>query len=99
MRSAMNRRLATGLWVAIAVCSPSLVRAQGGAPAIADRVLARMWTLGMDSSHVWDLSQALFDSIGPRLTGTPQGNQASDWVIAKYKAWGIDGRREQYGTW
>jgi hypothetical protein len=64
-----------------------------------DPVLKRMWSIGMDSSHTWDLSQALFDSIGPRLTGTPQGNSASDWVIGMYKSWGIDARREQYGTW
>ena len=53
----------------------------------------------MDSSHTWELAQTLFDSIGPRLTGTPQGTQASDWVIKKYKSWGIDAKREQYGTW
>jgi carboxypeptidase Q len=64
-----------------------------------DPVLKRMWTLGMDSSHTWDLAQVLFDSIGPRLTGTPQGTQASDWVIKTYKSWGIDAKREQYGTW
>jgi len=64
-----------------------------------DPVLRRMWTLGMDSSHTWDLAQTFFDSIGPRFTGTPQGTQASDWVIKTYKSWGIDARREQYGTW
>jgi len=64
-----------------------------------DPVIKRMWSIGMDSSHTWDLAQALFDSIGPRLTGTPQGNSASDWVIKTYKSWGIDAKREQYGTW
>ena len=64
-----------------------------------DPVLKRMWALGIDSSHTWDLAQTFFDSIGPRLTGTPQGTQASDWVIKTYKSWGIDARREQYGTW
>ena len=53
----------------------------------------------MDSSHVQPLSQALFDSIGPRLTGSPGIHSASDWVISQYTAWGIDARREQYGTW
>ena len=70
-----------------------------GQTSTTDPVLKRMWTLGMDSSHTWDLSQTFFDSIGPRLTGTPQGTQASDWVIKTYKSWGIDARREQYGTW
>ena len=53
----------------------------------------------MDSSHVQQLSQTLFDSIGPRLTGSPGIRSASDWVISQYKAWGIDAKREQYGTW
>src|SRR5437870_13677831 len=37
----------------------------------------------------------------PRSTLFPYTTlfRSSDWVIAKYKAWGIDARREQYGTW
>jgi hypothetical protein len=58
-----------------------------------------MWALGIDSSHTWDLAQTFFDSIGPRLTGTPAGTRASDWVIKNYKAWGVEGKREQYGMW
>jgi len=72
------------------------VYAQSG---VTDPILRRMWTLGMDSSHTWDLAQVLFDSIGPRLTGTPNGTKASDWVMRTYRSWGIDARREQYGTW
>ncbi|HWH50238.1 MAG TPA: M28 family peptidase [Gemmatimonadaceae bacterium] len=64
-----------------------------------DPVLKRIWALGMDSTRTWDLAQTLFDSIGPRLTGTPQGTEASDWVMKMYRSWGIDARREQYGTW
>jgi carboxypeptidase Q len=64
-----------------------------------DPTLQRIWRLGMDSSQVQSLSQTLFDSIGPRLTGSPGIRNASDWVIGKYKSWGIDARREQYGTW
>lgn len=64
-----------------------------------DATLERIWRLGMDSSHVQSLSQALFDSVGPRLTGSPGLLAASNWVIGQYKAWGIDAKREQYGTW
>jgi hypothetical protein len=64
-----------------------------------DATLRRIWQLGMDSSHVQPLAQALFDSVGPRLTGSPGLLAASNWVIGKYKAWGIDAKREQYGTW
>jgi hypothetical protein len=64
-----------------------------------DPVLKHIWAAGQDSSHTWDLAQVLFDSIGPRLTGTPAGTNASDWVMQMYRSWGIDARREQYGTW
>jgi carboxypeptidase Q len=64
-----------------------------------DQTLQRIWRLGMDSSHVQSLAQTLFDSVGPRLTGSPGIRSASDWVIGQYKSWGIDARREQYGTW
>ena len=62
-------------------------------------VLRRIWTLGMDSSQTYTLSQALFDSIGPRLTGSPAFKSGSDWLIAKYQSWGVQAHAEQYGTW
>ena len=64
-----------------------------------DATLQRIWRLGMDSSHVQKLSQTLFDSVGPRLTGGPGIKAASDWVINMYKSWGIEAQREPYGTW
>jgi hypothetical protein len=90
----MKRKLVLALAATVMPCA-SLVSQTG----VTDPVLKRMWALGMDSSHTWDLAQTFFDSIGPRLTGTPAGTHASDWVIKNYKAWGIDAKREQYGTW
>jgi hypothetical protein len=68
-------------------------------PANADPVIQRIWRLGQDSSHVWQLSQVLFDSLGPRLMGGPDLKHAQDWLTATYKSWGIDAKEEQYGTW
>jgi carboxypeptidase Q len=62
-------------------------------------VLQRIWAIGMDSSQTWDLSQALFDSIGPRLNGTPGIKAAHEWLMARYQKWGITARNERYGTW
>ncbi len=62
-------------------------------------VLRRIWTLGMDSSQTYEISQTLFDSVGPRLTGSPGYRSAADWAIATYQKWGIQARTEQYGTW
>ena len=64
-----------------------------------DSVLRRIWAVGMDSSRTWQLSQSLFDSIGPRLTGSPSFKAAGDWALAMYQSWGIPARTEPYGTW
>ncbi len=84
--------------VAAALASlPTVLGAQSRLTS--DPVLNRIWTLGMDSSRTWDLSQTLFDSIGPRLSGTPNVKAASDWVMKMYRSWGIEAHTEQYGTW
>src|SRR5437899_771254 len=64
-----------------------------------DPVIKRIWAIGMDSSHVRPLSQALFDSLGPRLMGAPNTKAAQDWVVKMYSSWGITAKNEQYGTW
>ncbi len=45
------------------------------------------------------LAQVFLDSIGPRLTGSPGYASASDWVVAQYRKWGIEAKRDVYGTW
>lgn len=65
-----------------------------------DPVIRRIWQEGMgEGSQAWRLAQALLDSIGPRLTGSPGHHAAVDWALRQYAAWGITARREQYGTW
>jgi hypothetical protein len=64
-----------------------------------DPVLRRIWTLGMDSSQTYPLMQALTDSIGPRLTGTPGIQRGHDWLVRTYGAWGVPARNERVGTW
>jgi hypothetical protein len=64
-----------------------------------DPVLRQIWEEGTAGSQVERLAQVLLDSIGPRLTGTPQSEAASDWVVATYRAWGIEARQETYGSW
>ena len=62
-------------------------------------ILKQIWTQGMDSSQTWPLAQALFDSIGPRLTGSPGLRAGQQWLRAIYDRWGIAARTEPYGTW
>jgi hypothetical protein len=76
------------------------------APAVAqtfptpDPVIRAMWAEGMTArSQVEPLAQALMDSIGPRLSGSPNQAEAFDWVAGTYARWGVEARKEQYGTW
>lgn len=64
-----------------------------------DATIKRIWSLGMDSSHTYQLSQTLFDSLGPRLMGAPDLKRAQDWLVKMYQSWGIEAKNEQYGTW
>ena len=85
-------RLALGLLLA-----PAVARAQA-APA-ADPVLERIERIGRDSSRALEFLQVLSDSIGPRLTGTPQQKAGNRWLVQQYRNMGVEARNEPYGTW
>jgi len=64
-----------------------------------DPVLRQMWEEGMERSQTEPLAQALMDSIGPRLSGAPGFDESAQWLKKIYGDWGIEVRREDYGTW
>src|SRR5690348_13265083 len=64
-----------------------------------DPIVQRIYDEGMRRSQAPRLAQVLMDSIGPRLTGSAANRAANDWLVRTYKAWGIDVKNEQYGTW
>lgn len=64
-----------------------------------DPVIKHIYALGMDSSDVYRQAHVLFDSVGPRLMGTPNLSRAQDWLVDTYKAFGIDAKKEHFGTW
>lgn len=51
------------------------------------------------SSTLEVLATELVDRIGPRLVGSSQMKTAHDWVVEKYKSWGIAAENQQYGQW
>jgi hypothetical protein len=53
----------------------------------------------MENSRIRPMAQALLDSIGPRLTGSPQMKRAQDWAVGMLESWGVDAGVEDYGTW
>jgi carboxypeptidase Q len=65
----------------------------------ADPVIRALWAEGMERSQVERLAQVLMDSIGPRLTGTPEKQAGHDWLVRTYQGWGVAAENEQYGTW
>ena len=91
------RRAARLAWPVLALAAAAPLRAQTF--AVADPVLPRLWSLGMDSSNVASLLQTLTDSIGPRLTGTPGMQAAHDWMVKTYAGWGVQAKNERVGTW
>jgi carboxypeptidase Q len=91
---------------ALALCSARTAAAQptlrlplSASPPTGDSVIARIYDEGMRRSQAWPLAQALMDSIGPRLTGSPQNRAANEWLVRTYTAWGVPARNEKYGTW
>ena len=86
-----------------AVVAAALALAALAGPAAAqDRtggVLEAIAREAAEGSRVEPLAQALMDSIGPRLTGSPGEAAAHAWAVARYREWGIDARSERYGTW
>ncbi len=64
-----------------------------------DAGILRIWEEGMQRSQVAKLAQTLLDSIGPRLTGSPNMDRAQDWAVSMIQSWGADAKKEEYGTW
>ncbi len=93
----MSQRTRLPLMLAVALIVAAPLSAQTFTTD--DPVIRAMWTEGMERSQVEPLAQALVDSIGPRLTGTPRKEAGHDWLIHMYQGWGIAAENEQYGTW
>ncbi len=45
---------------------------------------------GMEQSQVMDLAAWMTDVYGPRLTGSPMLDKATDWAVKTLKDWGFD---------
>jgi carboxypeptidase Q len=73
----------------------------GSPPAatLSDPVLQAIWREAMERSQLQRLAQPLLDSVGPRLNASPEHRAGNDWLVARYRQWGIEARNEQYGTW
>jgi carboxypeptidase Q len=81
----------------VAFLAPTAI--QGQTLASDDPVLEGIWDEAMNRSELENLAQALMDSIGPRLTGTPGMDRGHDWLVETYASWGVEAENRSYGTW
>lgn len=64
-----------------------------------DQVIENIVKEAEQNSHLEKLAHQLLDSIGPRLVGTPQMQNAHNWAEKKFESWGIPARNEKWGEW
>ena len=44
---------------------------------------------GLEQSQVMDIASWITDVYGPRLTGSPMLDKATDWAVKTLKSWGM----------
>jgi len=93
----MNTRTSAVLGLAAALLCAMPLAAQNFPTD--DAVIEAIWNEGMENSNAWTIGQAMLDSIGPRLTGTPGVDRANEWARQMLSGWGVEARVESYGTW
>ncbi|MEK6254866.1 MAG: M28 family peptidase, partial [Gemmatimonadales bacterium] len=93
----MSTRTSAVLCIAAVLLSAMPVAAQNFPTD--DAVIEAIWNEGTENSQAWTIGQAMLDSIGPRLTGTPAVDRANQWAQTVMSGWGLEARVENYGTW
>jgi len=89
------RRIALVIFVSISQVAPLSAQQL----ATDNSILRAIWNEAMNNSQLEPMAQALLDSIGPRLTGSPQMERAQAWASERLENWGVSVRLESYGTW
>ncbi len=86
----MRRALAPlAILAAIAAAGLGATVLRAAVPAPDYDTLGRIRDEGFHRSQVMEIVGHLADSIGPRLTGSPQMKAANDWTLAKLREWGL----------
>lgn len=53
---------------------------------------------GLDKSEVMNIAEMITDVYGPRLTGSPMLDKATDWAVGQLKEWGLESvHTEEWG--
>jgi hypothetical protein len=74
------------------------VFAQPIAEPVDDEAVAAIRKHGLDQSQVMETLEWLTDVHGPRLTGSPKLDEASQWILGQLEAWGLENNHlEEWG--
>ncbi len=93
---------------AAALLTPVLLAASGvaaqtpdaaGAERVDTAAIAKIRDEGLNRSHVMDTIFWLSDRYGPRLTGSPEFEEAADWAMERLRSWGLQNvRKERFSS-
>jgi hypothetical protein len=97
----MSSRLRTVGTACLAAVLVALPLTRVGARQDAERVdaaaVARIREEGLTRSQAMDTVFWLTDRYGPRLTGSPEFEEAGDWAVKRLQSWGVaDVRKERF---
>ncbi len=84
----------SGIWFLCLLFAGQLSFAQSN-----DQVIQAIVQEAEENSKLEELAHQLLDSIGPRLVGTPQMNNAHNWAVKKFESWGIPAEKQKWGEW
>lgn len=60
-----------------------------------EAAIARIRDEGFNRSQVMETAFWLSDRYGPRLNGSPEHEEAGDWIIDRLRSWGIENVRKE----
>ena len=89
-------RIRTVALVLAALSAQAPRQAQSQSFPTDDPVIRAMWDEGVENGQTPVLAQALMDSIGPRLAGSPEYDASGDWLLSLYRAWDVPTRHTGY---
>ena len=76
-------------WLAISLAAPAAARAELSIEAVDVRAVEALRREGLTRSQVMATASHLADVFGPRLSGSPQLQQAAEWCVERLRQWGV----------
>jgi carboxypeptidase Q len=78
----------------LSVLGSGVFFAQAAEP-VDEAAIARIRDEGLNRSQVMETAFWLTDRYGPRLNGSPEHEEAGDWIVERLRSWGIENVRKE----